>query len=252
MELSCAILEDRLRRPFRYCESVGSTNDLAKTWFVEGAPEGAVVIANEQMHGRGRNGRIWRTPPDVALALSVILCPPTHAVSRMYMLGALAVYDLAETVGCEEIGIKWPNDVQVNGKKVAGILPEAVWQEDRVSAVILGIGVNVRVDFDQTEFRDSAISLESAVDRRLDRADLLQTLLQSLDYWYARVSEELAFRVWKERLNMLGKRVSGYGAAGIALDVTPEGNLLVAADDGDVRMLTAGELRVCDELGQGE
>lgn len=202
MALSCAILEDRLQRPFRYFESVGSTNDLAKAWLQDGGQEGAVIIADEQTLGRGRMGRVWHTPPGVALALSIILRPPTRAVSRLNMLGALAVYDLAEAVGCDRVGIKWPNDVQVNGKKVAGILPEAVWQGATVSGVILGIGINVRFQFDHTEYRESAISLESAIGQRLDRADLLQTLLRRLDFWYARIAEERFFRVWKDRLNM--------------------------------------------------
>lgn len=249
MDLSSERLRDRLRRPFRYHESVGSTNDLAKAWFLEGAPEGAVIIANEQLRGRGRHGRIWRTPPNVALAVSMILCPPACAVNRLTMLGALAVYDLAAAVGCEQVGIKWPNDVQVNGKKVAGILPESVWQGNDLRAAILGIGVNVRTDLAHADFGHKTISLEDALGRRLDRAELLQTLLERLDFWYARVSDEDTFQVWKGRLNMIGKRVTGYRHSGIAQDVTRDGNLIVVGDDGVKRTLKSGDIALRGEPG---
>ena len=249
MDLSSERLRDRLRRPFRYHESVGSTNDLAKAWFLEGAPEGAVVIANEQLRGRGRHGRTWHTPPNVALAVSMILSPHASAVNRITMLGALAVYDLAAASGCAQVGIKWPNDVQVDGKKVAGILPESVWQGSDLRAVILGIGVNVRNDFANADFGYSVISLEDALDQRLDRADLLQTLLERLDFWYARLSDEDTFQAWKGRLNMLGKRVKGYRHSGIAQDVTRDGNLIVVGDDGIQRTLKAGDIALRAEAG---
>ncbi len=249
MDLSAERLRERLRRPLRYHESVGSTNDLAKAWFLEGAPEGAVIIANEQLRGRGRHGRTWHTPPNVALALSIILCPPASAANRLTMLGALAVYDLAIAAGCAQVGIKWPNDVQVNGKKVAGILPEAVWQGSDLRATILGIGVNVRTDFANTNLGDHAISLEDALDRRLDRAELLQTLLERLDYWYARLSDESTFQAWKGRLNMIGKRVTGNRRSGIARDVTRDGNLIVVGDDGNQMTFEAGDISLRAEPG---
>jgi BirA family biotin operon repressor/biotin-[acetyl-CoA-carboxylase] ligase len=251
MELSSAGLQERLQRPLRYYESVGSTNDLAKAWLLEGAPEGGVVIANEQLRGRGRNGRVWHTPPDVALAVSMILCPPRQFVNRLTMIGALAVYDLAVAAGCKQVGIKWPNDVQVDGKKVAGILPEAVWQGQLLRAVILGIGVNVRVEFADADLRDRAISLEVALGRRLDRAELLRTLLTRLDIWYAQIAAEETFQIWKDRLNMFGKRINGFRYAGRALDVTADGSLIIVGDDGRRRTVRAGDIAVCDEPGAG-
>ena len=88
MTLSAAILEQKLRQPFRYFQRVASTNDLAKAWLMEGAPAGAVVVADEQVSGRGRNGRVWRTPPNAALAISVILLPPAAHIARVNMIGA--------------------------------------------------------------------------------------------------------------------------------------------------------------------
>ena len=119
MTLSTEILQNRLNRPFKFFESVNSTNDIAKTWLQEGAPSGAVVIANEQLKGRGRKERTWYTPPNVAIALSIVLRPPQQYLSRMNLIGALSVYDLVEYVGGTQLGIKWPNDVQINRKKVS-------------------------------------------------------------------------------------------------------------------------------------
>ena len=119
--LSQGLLERRLTRPFKYFDRVESSNDEALAWLAAGAPEGAAVIANEQTRGRGRKGRDWHTPPNVALALSLILKPDSALLPRLNMVAALSVYDLARETGCQVVGIKWPNDVQVNGLKVSGV-----------------------------------------------------------------------------------------------------------------------------------
>ena len=242
MSLSRDILQARLTRPFQYFESVGSTNDIAKSWLAEGAPAGAAVIANEQTGGRGRQGRRWHAPPDTALALSVILHPPPQHLWRVSLIGALSVCDLAESVGCADVGIKWPNDVQVAGRKVGGILPEAVWRHNEAPGAVLGIGVNVRVDFGHTALRDTATSLESAVKRRRHRADLIEYLLRRVDAWYGLMAADVLFDAWKARLNMLGRRVQANGVAGLALDVRHDGNLLLQDDFGAVRAVSAGDV----------
>lgn len=251
MTLSKAILENRLNRPFQYYESIGSTNDVAKAWLAAGAPDRAAVIANEQTSGRGRRGRAWQTPPDAALAVSVIFPVHTRIVQRVNFLGTLAVCDLAAEAGCSTVGIKWPNDVQVHGKKVAGILPEIVWKGPEALGAVLGLGINVRVDFSRTELADYATSLESAVNRRLERADLLVSLLEYVDRWYARIHGEDLFRSWKNRLNMLGKRVETDVGVGIAADVLPDGSLLLIDDLGQLQTIAAGDVFVDSGLGAG-
>lgn len=251
MTLSNAIVTSRLDRPFKYYESTGSTNDIAKAWLETGAPDGAAVVANAQSRGRGRKSRAWQTPPDVALAVSVILRPQSHLVPQVNFLGALAVCDVAAEAGCSMIGIKWPNDVQAHGKKIAGILPEVVWKGSEALGVVLGIGLNVRIDFSRTELADYAISLESVVNRRLDRADLLESLLRHIDRWYSHIDEEILFRSWKRRLNMLGKRLEVEGAVGTATDVLPEGSLLLRDDLGALRTVEAGDVFVGEGGGSG-
>lgn len=242
MTLSEATLQQTLTQPFRYFQQVNSTNDLAKTWLMQGAPDGAVVIADEQERGRGRHGRVWRTPPNAALALSVVLRPPSAQVARINMIGALSAYDLAAQVGCDDLGIKWPNDIQVNGRKFCGILAENVWELDDLLGVVLGIGVNVRIDFSQTELRDTAISLEDVAGAPLDRAELARQLLERINYWYQRIDTDQVFDAWKCRLNMLGNAVVAEGVTGLALDVTASGALLVEDCLGGVHKVAAGDI----------
>lgn len=247
MTLSTEILQNRLNQPVKYFESVDSTNDIAKTWLQEGAPSGAVVIADEQLKGRGRKDRTWYTPPNVAIALSVILRPDQDYLSRINLLGALSVYDLAEYVGCTQVGIKWPNDVQINGKKVSGILPEVVWDGDELAGVVLGIGVNVRVDFSKTDIQDNAINLETSVGKKLDRADLIAYLLKRVDMWYQRITSDALFVTWKNRLNMLGTRVKIEDLEGLAVNVEPDGALLVQDDFEVMQRVLAGDVFVISD-----
>lgn len=247
MTLSHRILQGKLAQPFRFCQSVDSTNDLAKTWLLDGASEGAVVIADEQRRGRGRRGRAWYTPPGVALALSVILRPSETRVALVNMVGALSVYDLARQVGCDEVSIKWPNDVLVNGKKVSGILVENVWERNKLVGVVLGIGINIRADFRGTGLENAAISLEDVGYMRLDRAELIRKLLQRVDHWYLTKADDV-ITTWKSRLNTLGNRVTVEGITGIALDVTSAGALLIREDDGEMRQVYAAGI---SEIGGG-
>lgn len=242
MTLSEGILQRKLSQPFRYFPSVTSTNDLAKSWIMEGAPDGAVVIADEQLCGRGRFGRVWRTPPDAALAISVILRPPAAMIARINMIGAVSVYDLVAQIGCDAVGIKWPNDIQVQGKKISGILVDNVWMQDNLRGVVLGIGVNVRIDFSQSELRETAVSLEDVAGVPLDRAELIRVLLERLEFWYQRIDADDVFDTWRSRLNMLGHPVVAEGIAGRALDVTAEGSLLVEDHLGEAREVTAGDV----------
>ena len=242
MTLSQELLEQRLTRPFKYFERVESSNDEAKAWLADGAPEGAVVIANEQTRGRGRKRRSWHTPPNVALALSLILKPDSALLPRLNMIAALSVYDLVRECGCEDVGIKWPNDVQVNGLKVSGILPESIWEAGKLRGAILGIGVNVRMDFSGTGLRESAVNLEDVVNTRLDRGELIATLLPRIDHWYRQIASPTLFSTWKSRLNTIFQSVTVDGVKGVALDVNAAGALLIRDENGNVHQSDAGDL----------
>jgi BirA family transcriptional regulator, biotin operon repressor / biotin---[acetyl-CoA-carboxylase] ligase len=236
-------------RPFRFYPQIDSTNDTALQWLWESAPSGAVVIGDEQLKGRGRKGRYWHTPPGVALALSVILRPERTALHQVTMLGALAIAETLDRLGATDVGIKWANDVLLNRRKVSGVLSEAVWNEQGgLVGVVLGMGINVRVDFSGTDLMEKAISIEPALGRTVSRVDVLAILLARLDFWAGQLGTRHLYRAWRGRLVTPGKRVSialeRGTVEGIVQDVDDSGTLIVRGDDGKLHRVVAGDLQM--------
>lgn len=249
--LSQDILAKTLSYPFQYFDSVDSTNDIAQQWLRQGADSLSVVLADEQRQGRGRRGRIWYTPPNVALAVSVILKPTIQTASKASMVGALAVYDLCQHLSIDDVGIKWPNDVQIKGKKVSGILPEAVWDGDKLLGVVLGMGINVRNALDG-ELADIATTLNFETQQNLNRADLIAYLMKRIVYWYALMVKDDLQQVWKSRLNTIGQEVIITGAnqriVGQAVDSDANGGLLIKTADGSIQTVLAGDVSLRPKL----
>lgn len=233
-------------RPVRYFAQIGSTNDVALEWMNSGALSGSIVVADEQVKGKGRLGRVWHTPPGTALIVSMILRPPIEELQQVTMLGALAIYDMVKHLGIERVGIKWPNDVMLDGLKVSGILPEGVWDIDKLAGVVLGVGINVRIDFAGTELVNKAISIEPVLGRRVERLDLLVDLLSSIDYWSQRLGSNELLNTWKSRLVTLGQEVyvktADKDVVGLAEDVDLDGALLVYRADGQIERVIAGDI----------
>jgi BirA family biotin operon repressor/biotin-[acetyl-CoA-carboxylase] ligase len=231
-----------------------STNDDAREWAMTGALAGSVVVAEEQTAGRGRFGRAWIAPPGTALLFSVVLRPPPDParIAQVPMAGAVAVIETLRALPRAHpaaIDLKWPNDVHIAERKVAGILSESTWQGEMLQAVILGIGINVRVDFAGTPLAETATSIEPALGIRVDRAALLAALLKSLDRWTARADEEALFAAWRAALTTLGRQVTvrSLGAesqviGGLAVDVAGDGALLLRAGDGTLHRVVAGDV----------
>jgi BirA family biotin operon repressor/biotin-[acetyl-CoA-carboxylase] ligase len=246
MELTAKDLQQRLApHPVKFYTQVGSTQDIALAWLQEGAESGAVVIADEQLAGRGRAGRTWHTPPGAALALSVILHPSEESLTQVTMLGAVAVAQLLEDIGASDVSIKWPNDVCLNGRKVSGVLPETAWEGNRPLGVALGIGINVRNDFGGTPLQVTAISIEPALGQKFDRIDLIARLLARIDYWTKLLGTARLFETWKMRLATLGQDVTVTSAAGtvsgIAESVDEQGALFIREHDGVLRRVIVGD-----------
>lgn len=240
--LNQATLQTRLTsRSFQFFTAIDSTNDIAMQWLNDGAAAGSVVIADEQLKGRGRLGRVWHTPPGVAIAISVILKPPAEFAHRVSMLGALVVAELCEGVGAKNVGIKYPNDVQINGRKVCGVLPEAAWAHNQLVGIVLGMGVNVRVQFDET-LAQTATNLEIEAKRPLDRVELIAYLLLRLDMWSAKIHTPDFFSAWKNRLNTIGQQVTIGDVSGVAEDVDFSGTLLVRTVDNQLKRIIAGDV----------
>lgn len=232
-------------RAVRYLPRTGSSNDDALAWLADGAPDGAVVITDEQTRGRGRLGRTWHAPPGSALLLSIVLRPHPAHLPQLTMLGALAVCELVESYGVGSADIKWPNDVRVNGRKISGVLPEAAWNGDRLSGAVLGIGFNLKVDFNGTPFEDTATSLSRQMTSEVSALDTLTRLLECVDRWRARLGQAALYQAWRVRLALGGRvQVAGHDGAlqGVAEDVTAEGALLLRLESGALRRVLAGDV----------
>lgn len=237
---------DRVRsalgeRPFRFFESIGSTNDIALEWLRDKPVAGAVVLADEQTEGRGRMGRKWHTPPGQALAVSYILYPEVAFMNRIGMLGAWAVARLLEALKVDNVGIKWPNDVYVGSRKICGVLPQAAWESPRLLGVVLGIGLNIRVQFDET-LALTALNLEDILEHSIDRVLMLKDLLDLLDEGMRQLHTDAWFADWRRRLILLGRVVRVGDVEGVAQDVDGDGALLVRLSDGSMQRILAGDV----------
>src|SRR4051794_3602029 len=221
-----------LGRPRLHLRETGSTNERARQLASAGAPHGTLVTADRQTAGRGRQGRTWVAPPGEALLCSLVVRPPDALLA---LRGGLAVADVAGP----DARVKWPNDVLVDGRKVAGILVEGRPQE---GWSVLGIGVNVAFDLDSLppELRETAGTLGRPAS---DVEAVLHELLAALERWLEApadaVTAELARR---DALRDREVRWSGGAGTGAGIDAT--GRLLVRDAGGAVHALEAGEVHL--------
>jgi BirA family biotin operon repressor/biotin-[acetyl-CoA-carboxylase] ligase len=242
-------------RPFRFYEQVHSTQDLAREWAMADSdlPGGAVVIAEEQSAGRGRQGRVWVAPPGSAILCSIVVRPQVRPeqLQRLTMVGGVAVAETLAPILPGRVALKWPNDVLIGGKKVCGILSEATWIGDQLAAVIVGIGINVRTDFAGTPLAEIATSLETEAGREVDRRAILARLLGQFDRWAGRVLDPALMERWQGWLGTLGRRVCVYTDprqqpspfyVGVAERVDEDGALYVRLDSGEVRRVIAADV----------
>ncbi len=243
--------------PFKesaFFESIGSTNDVIAEWASQGVKGLSIAAADEQTSGRGRSGRRWFTPPGSALAFSLLLdLAPSFDkafLGRASGLGALAVNEALEKIVLQP-EIKWPNDVLVDGKKVAGILPEAHWSGERLQALILGIGVNIAADSvpPANELNFPATSVEQSSGKKIEPGKLLRAILDGLVMWESRISQPSFIDAWQTKLAYLGKLVQLENADGPAVQAVIEGlaedgGLKMRMRDGELRTFQAGEIQL--------
>lgn len=237
-------------------DSIDSTNRLAAELARGGAAEGTVVVAEQQTAGRGRLGRSWSSPAGLNLYGSLVLRPelPPGEVPRLTLVAGIAVADAIAAVRPELAPrIKWPNDVLLGGRKVAGVLTELDAEAERVRFVVVGIGVNLNAQPDDfpPELADKATSVAIASGERVDRAAFTAALLGSFDAAYARFRRG-GFAALRERYDALhclpGRRVIVEGRpqrSGVARGVDEEGALLVEVD-GRVERVVAGEVTLSE------
>jgi BirA family biotin operon repressor/biotin-[acetyl-CoA-carboxylase] ligase len=251
----------RLGRVMVTYPETGSTNAVASRLGEEGAAEGTVVLAESQAQGKGRLGRIWTSPPGVNLYCSVLLRPPIPPSNapQLTFLSAVAVVRAINNCSVLAPVIKWPNDILINGAKVAGLLNEMTAETDRVSTLVLGIGVNLNMTREQ--FPDdlrhpaSSLLLESGI--RVDRIAFTRNLLEALDELYdcylaggyPEIRDE-----WLSYCGVIGKQVfisdtATLERAGVARGIDENGALLLELPDGTVERIYAGDVRLVDASG---
>ena len=233
-------------------ERATSTMDLAAQEAAAGSPEGTVVVAEEQTAGRGRFGRPWVSPRGAALYVSILLLPAPGLLPGVNMAAPLAAVEAAQDVAEVQAEIKWPNDVQVGGRKLAGVLVDAESGASGAGYAIAGVGLNVDLDAAAyPEIAGIATSLRAESGRAVSRLDVLVALLSRFEALYNRVrAGESLVGEWRGRLNVIGKRVAvtfpglpeAPAVGGIAEDVDGDGTLLLRKDDGAVERLVAGEV----------
>ena len=254
-EVLAGLATRRLGRVVEYREAVGSTNDLAKEMARQGAPEGLLVLAEQQTAGRGRMGRSWSTPPGTAIAMSLVLRPdlPPHEAPRITLAAAVAVAEAVREAAGVPAGIKWPNDVQVGGRKLCGILTEMEAEIDRVAFVVVGIGLNVTLRREQMDpaFRETATSLALEGARPVRRAALVQAILARFEAAYDELLGGrfgLVLDRWRALSVTLGQSVRVLGldgrvmAEGVAEAVDADGALLVRDGAGRIHRVVSGEV----------
>lgn len=228
-----------------------STSDVIERLALEGAGEGTVVFAESQTRGRGRRGRVWLSPPGVGLWFSLLLRPPwpPAAVTRITILAAVALVEALDEMAGLAAQIKWPNDVLMGGRKIAGILTEMETDSDLVRFVTLGIGVNVHAFRLPPELQGVATSVESERGERIRRAELAVALLRRLDRLYRGARDghfETITRQWGEHSSTLGRRVvisvGGQRLEGQAMALDENGSLLLRTDHGRIERIVGGDV----------
>lgn len=238
---------------------VDSTNAALVRLARDGAVEGTAVLAEAQRAGRGRLGREWFSPPGVNLYVSVLFRPgfAVREALRFSFIASLALADAVRQLALEP-SIKWPNDVLVQGKKVAGTLVECPMRGDEIECLVLGVGVNVNVD--HTALRAGlgreaagATSLAAALGYEVDRNTLAASYLTHLDRWaerYRTAGPAAVVEAWQQRDILTGRRVEvrrGEGfLVGRALGVDPEGRLVVEDALGRRHTVLTEEIRMLD------
>lgn len=253
--LSWNLHTDSVGRRFIYCPSTESTMDDARNmlerWNVQ---HGAVLLAETQTAARGREGRAWVSPPDVNLHFTLLLRIGDHNPRLLSYVTPLAIAEAIEEVSVKHgaelhVDLKWPNDAQINGRKVAGVLIETAESEEGESVLLVGIGINVNMNVGQyPEIAEIATSVKQELGFELHRELVLAAFCDHVERLYeeAASGSMRPFEAWKQRLITLGREVvasgGGQSLRGTAIDVTIDGALVIETSDGERHSVEAGDV----------
>lgn len=234
-----------------YLETTDSTNTRARELAGQGRPEGTLVVAEEQTAGRGRKGRTWHSPERGGIYLSLVLRPKISPLEapKITLLAGIAAAEAILSLADIDVHIKWPNDILIGARKVAGVLTEIASDLDEVSHVVTGLGMNANVRAFPPELREIATSLALETGRPVDRAALVRTFLERYEHFYTVFLQgrtDLVLDRWKALSRTLGSRIAveiaGRRITGVARDIEPDGSLMLETPDGETHRVFSGDL----------
>jgi BirA family biotin operon repressor/biotin-[acetyl-CoA-carboxylase] ligase len=239
---------------WRYFDSTSSTNDDALEWAQAGAKDLSLVVADSQIRGRGRADRQWVTNPGSALAFSLILRPAlneTNHVSRFTALAALALVNALQKQYQTPAEIKWPNDVLMADKKIAGVLVETFWEGSVLEAVVIGMGVNIssRSVPSEEKLQYPATCIEECLGIQVDRWQLLANIIHEILVLRAGMGNESFLQTWNDHLafrNQLVQLESPDQNLRMVkiISVSPDGSLIIETSNGEPKNIQVGEIRL--------
>ncbi|MGD8387150.1 MAG: biotin--[acetyl-CoA-carboxylase] ligase [Desulfobacteraceae bacterium] len=238
-------------RKIVYLETTDSTNTRARELANRGIPEGTLVVAEEQTAGRGRKGRVWHSPEKGGIYLSLILRPKISPLEapKITLLAGIAAAESILSLADIDVHIKWPNDILIGKRKVAGVLTEIASDLDEVSHVVTGLGINANVREFPAELQDVATSLALEIGRPVDRAALVRAFLERYEHYYTIFLQGRTNTIlerWKALSRTLGSRIaveiSGKRITGMARDIERDGSLILETPDGKTHRVFSGDL----------
>jgi len=259
-EISEGLKTVLIGRDVVYFDSTSSTNDRAKEIAASGAREGTVVAAGRQTEGRGRFGKKWLSDSDGGIYASVILRPeaPAADIARITLIAGLAVCAAIRSITLADAGIKWPNDIVINGRKVCGILAEMSAEAEHIDYLVVGIGINVNDESFADEISDRATSLHIETGERISRKTILHGVLANLEKYYLRYLNDpdgakSVLEEYRKYCVTIDSNISaewhGGRIEGKACDISDTGGLVIQTSGGEMITVYSGEVSVRGVLG---
>lgn len=238
-----------------FISETDSTNDIASAYAQSGCPEGTVIIADRQLKGRGRLGRKWFSPPGKNIYMSIVLrpeVPPQHS-TIITIMASVAVAIAAMQISRINARIKWPNDIMVSGKKLAGILSEIRIENNKILYVVIGVGININTAPDEMpdEIKKTSTSLYMETAETINRASAAMFILEEMNKWYNQLNNSgnaPIIRRWTKLSTTIGKTIRVASGAhvfeGTAEAIDNDGFLLMRLIDGSLKKISSGDVTV--------
>jgi BirA family transcriptional regulator, biotin operon repressor / biotin---[acetyl-CoA-carboxylase] ligase len=237
-----------------YFDEIDSTNERGLELITRGAEEFTLIVAEKQTAGRGRFGRHWVTNPGSSLAFSLVLHPKENEIEKIgffSFLGAIAICFAIEIQCNSKPQVKWPNDVLLGGKKVAGVLAETTWRGENLGGLILGMGINLLPQSvpPAKEIMFPATCIQIHCNTRINRLDFLKTVVNKIIEWRPRILSKEFLDLYRSHLSYIGQSVTlspteGNSIQGELVGIDTLGNLILKGNDGINTSHPIGDLRL--------